>query len=783
MTPETILVFFILIASIVLFITGWMRMDVVALLVMVCLAITGIVSPEEALSGFSNPAVITVWAMFILSAAFYQTGVARIIGKQILKLVGESEWRVILVIMLASGMLSSIMNNIGVAALMLPVVMDIARSTDRSPSRLLLPLAFGTHLGGLTTLIGTPPNLLISVNLENAGHRGLGMFDFTPVGLGVMIGGTLFVAFIGRHFLASRASKTKKKRIKDRELRESYHLSERTFMMQVPKGSQLEGKTLAESRLRPALGVNVLSVKRDGGGTILNPGPDTIIRANDKLFVQGRYNAIKALQGYKLSLPGKAEKEKNFPNIGSLSIYEAIVGEKSSLAGSNAGRDFKGFTLLAIRRTGTVLSGNLRSLQIQVGDTLLLQSTTEQMEESVANNQLESFKEVIPEKLRYIYKLHDAIFLMVVGEVSELFAKAVSYNQLGEVFGLKVLAISRQGEEFKTPKRGEIFYPSDKILVLGNPAEFGLLKAFTEIDLPDEHPPTADSLETGNVIMAEVVLAPRSLMAGKTLGEINFRKKYGLTVLAFWREGRAFRTNLHSMPLRYGEALLVYGTREKIALLGSEPDFILLTDTMQQPLRTNKALTATLVMTAILLPVILGYIPIAIAALMGVALMVMTGCLKMEEAYRAIEWRSVFLIAGMLPLGVAMQQSGAAGEIANVVNNVFGPMGPWGILTGLYLITMTATLALHPAAIVVIMSPIVLQAAESFSISPHSLMIAVSIAASASFLSPVAHPANLLILGPGGYKFTDYIKFGLPLALVVMAIVFLLIPLFWPLLT
>jgi len=679
-------------------------------------------------------------------------------------------------------MLSSIMNNIGVAALMLPVVMDIARSTDRSPSRLLLPLAFGTHLGGLTTLIGTPPNLLISVNLENAGHRGLGMFDFTPVGFGVMIGGTLFVSFIGRHFLASRASKTKKKRIKDRELRESYHLNERTFMMKVPPGSEFEGKTLAESRLRPAIGVNVLSVKREGGGTILNPGPDTIIRGNDRLYVQGRYNAIKAFHGYKLSLPGKADKEKNLSIISSLGIYEAVIGDKSPISGNNAGRDFKGFTLIAIRRSGVVLPGHLKSQQIQVGDTLLVQSATEQLEDLLANNEFEGYQEVIPEKLRYIYKLHDSIFLMEVGEVSELFAKAVSYSQLGEAFGLKVLAIARNGGDFITPKKGEIFYPADKVLVLGNPNEFNLLKAITQLDLPDEHPPTADNLETENVIMAEVVLAPRSLLAGKTLGEINFRKKYGLTVLAFWREGRAFRTNLHSMPLRYGEALLVYGTREKIALMGSETDFILLTDTMQQPLRTNKALTATLVMTAILLPVILGYIPIAIAAVMGVALMVITGCLKMEEAYRAIEWRSVFLIAGMLPLGVAMQQSGAAETIAGMVENVFGPLGPWGILSGLYLITMAATLALHPAAIVVIMSPIVLQAAESFSLSPHSLMIAISIAASASFLSPVAHPANLLVLGPGGYKFTDYIKFGLPLALVVMAIVFLLIPIFWPLL-
>ena len=191
MSLEIFLVFFILLTALVLFFTGWVRMDIVALLVLGTLGITGLVSPAEALSGFSNPAVVTVWAMFILSAALYQTGVARIIGRQVLNLAGTSEWRMIFVIMMTSGLLSAVMNNIGVAALMLPVVMDIARSTNRAPSRLLMPLAYGCLLGGLTTLIGTPPNLLVSFALQDAGLEPFQLFDFTPVGMGVMLGGII----------------------------------------------------------------------------------------------------------------------------------------------------------------------------------------------------------------------------------------------------------------------------------------------------------------------------------------------------------------------------------------------------------------------------------------------------------------------------------------------------------------------------------------------------------------------------------------------------------------
>jgi di/tricarboxylate transporter len=773
MTIEIILVFSILITALVLFFTGWIRMDIVALLLMCILAVSGVLTPEQALSGFSNPAVITVWSMFILSAAFSYTGVARAIGQKMFRLSGQSEWRMILVIMIISGLMSSVMNNIGVAALMLPVVMDISRSTGRSPSRLLLPLVTGIHLGGLITLIGNPANLIVSVELEQSGLKPLKFLDFSSMGISVLIAGTLFVAFAGRFLLSKSAGSMISKRYRrgHKELTDSYDLRERTFVTVLAENSHLDGKTLAESHLRPALGINVLSVKRKNGHTILNPGPEIVLQTEDSLFVQARYDAISTLNTWKVFLPDQVDLDTDVKELLQLKFYEVdlIPGRLP---------DFKDLNILAIRKNKTKVLHNFTLENIEENDILLVSEPAEKLEALKEKGFLADFRLAGNEKLQYIYRLFDRFFFIRAGKPTELFKNTSDENLFANAFDLKVLAIKR--ENFIIRPEGELIQAHDYLLVKGDPQDVPLIRELMKIQLMDEKVPTATSLEDEEQIMAEVVLAPRSAMAGKTLMEINFRKKYGLTVLALWREGKTLRTNIHLIPLRYGEAMLIYGKREKIAMLGSETDFILLTETMEKPLRTSKATTALLIMAAVLLPVMLGYIPIEISSVIGVALMVITGCLTMEEAYQSIEWKSVFLIAGMLPLGLAMQETGAAGVLTEGVNIVMGRWGPWGIITGIYILTLVLTLALHPAALVVIISPVVLQSAQNYGISPHSLMIMI-VVASSSLISPISHPANLLIMGPGGYKFSDYLKFGLPVALVLMIVVFFLLPLLWPL--
>lgn len=786
MSAEIILVFGILLAALVLFFTAWIRMDIVALLVLATLAVTGLVSPAEALAGFSNPAVVTVWAMFILSAALYQTGVARIIGRQVVSLAGRGEARIIIIIMLTAGLLSAVMNNIGVAALLLPVVMDIARATGRPPSRLLMPLAYGCLLGGVTTLIGTPPNLLASFALQDAGHEPFRLFDYSPVGLGVLVAGVFFVALLGRHILPKKDLIREKGDADSKGLTASYALEERTFVMQIKPGSALSGKTLAESRLRAALGINVLSVTRLGAGSILEPGPDTLLRDNDKLFVQGRLDAIRGLKEIRIHLPEELGIQAHRLDPDALRLVEARLGDASDLVGQQAGAiNWLGehrVRLLAIRRGAALLRGRgAHAATLESSDVLFLQAVGDRAKEPQNEGPFASVGKAALADWLESHRLADSLMVMEISRDATYHEQAVADTQIREAFGLTLLGVMRADGQWLIPGKDDPYRPGDRLLLMGEVGDLSLIRELMDIQWTDQEMPAAHSLEDGQVVMAEAVLAPRSLLAGKTLREINFRKRYGVTVLAIWRKGRAFRTRLHDIPLGVGEALLLYGRREKLEMLGSESDFILLTDTMKQPLRTHKALTATLVMAGILLPVLLGLIPLAIMAVLGIALMVLTGCLRMEEAYRAIEWRAVFLIAGLLPLGVAMQQTGAAELIAEGAVGFFGQLGPWGVVGGLYFVTMLATLVIPPSALVVIMSPVAIQSAESFGISPHTLMMGIAIAAACSFISPISHPANLLVMGPGGYRFTDFIKLGVPLALVVMAVVMLLLPVFWPL--
>jgi di/tricarboxylate transporter len=293
MTLDIVLVFAITILAIVLFITEWIRVDVVALLVLVSLALTGLVSPVEAISGFSNPAVVTVWAVLILSASLSRTGIAGLVGHRMLRLAGNSEVRMLAIIMLTVAILSGFMNDIGVATLFLPVVIDVARRLKLPPSKLLIPLAFAALLGGLITLIGTPPNILISESLRQAGLKPFEMFDYTPVGLVVMLAGVIFMVLIGRHLLPDRDIT---REFSGGDYTQLFNLHERMGTVHIPPESGLAGKTLAQSRLGSVLGLNVIAIIHEGQ-TNLAPSPEVILHSGDKLLVEGRLDQLNNLYG------------------------------------------------------------------------------------------------------------------------------------------------------------------------------------------------------------------------------------------------------------------------------------------------------------------------------------------------------------------------------------------------------------------------------------------------------------------------------------------------------
>ena len=784
MTPDIALIFSILAVAVLFLIKEWIPMEVAALLSLGAVALTGLVSPTEALSGFSNPAVVTVWAVFILSGGLTHTGAANVLGKFVLRLAGTKETMMIIVIMTTAGILSAVMNNVAVAALMLPVVMDIARHTGRPPSRLLMPLAYGSLLGGLTTQIGTPPNILVSDALRETGLKSFTFFDFTPIGLAIMFSGIAFMAFIGRHLLPQRDVAKETTGRKKIDWQNQFYLQERLFQVRVPRDSILVNKTLAQIRMGSVLGWNVIGITR-GNQTLLSPGPSDILQAGDLLIVEGRFENLNELGNWRQLViePGSVDLEKTYS--GETKIGEVILPENSHYIGSTLNalgfRAKFGVNVLALRRNDQVIRTGLADEPFQRGDMLLVAGPTDRLEEFKTRSGFDQFRYIGGSELKDVYRLHEQLMVIQVPKDSALMGKSLKESRLGDILGSRVLGILREGNSIIMPEPDELLQAGDRLLVEGRLSDFEMLQGLEQLEIDRRAQPDIEKMVSGEMGVVEAILSPQTTLEGKTLRQINFREKFGLTVLALWRRGQAYRSNLRDVDLRFGDALLLLGPHAKLQLLGSEPDFIVLTESAQEQLRLEKMKLSTIIMVGILLPVILGWVPIYIAAVVGAALMVLTGCLTMDEAYRQIEWKAVFLIAGMLPLGTALDQTGAAKLIAEGVVGLVGPFGPRAVLLGLVSLTFLATCFVPTAALVVLMTPIVLSTSTNMGLSPHTFIMAMAMAASASFMTPISHPANILVMGPGGYRFMDYIKIGGLLTFVILAIIIFVLPLLWPL--
>ncbi len=782
MTAEIALVLAILVAALLLFVTEIIRMELVALLVLSVLALTRLVTPTEALSGFSNPAVITIWAMFILSAGLTRSGVAEMIGSRILRWVGPGEVRMIAAIMLVTGLLSAFMNNIGVAALMLPVVLTVARRSDTPPSRLLIPLAFGSLLGGLTTLIGTPPNLLVSESMRDRGMVPFSMFDYTPVGGAVMLVGIVFVALVGRHLLPRRDPAREASAPGLIELPRQYRLDERSAVVRLPADSPLSGRTLQESRLGSTTGLIVYAILRDGR-TRLAPGPSDVLQAGDRLLVEGTLDRFNELRGWREMILDEDASILDADSLSEIGLAELRVAKEASIVGQtlaeSAFRHRFGGIVLAIRRGSRVSQANLARHPLAVGDRLLVQSRRSNLEQLKNAPEFEAPEQIPEPDLAAHYGLRERIFTLRVPPGSALEGRSLAQCRFGDAIGLGVLGMRRGDSTRWLPGGEELLRAGDLLFVRGSRDDVEIFRGLQAMEIEGETIPEFRDLESERAGLIEAMLSPRTSLAGKTPDQLAFRQRYGLQILAILREGEVLRSNLRDTMLRFGDALLLMGPREKLQVVGRDPDFLLLSD-LAQPVATKRAPLAVLIMFAVVAPVALGWLPIAISAVSGAALMILVRCISMDQALRAIDWRAVFLIAGMLPLGSALQNSGGALFVAEALLAALGDAGPWGVLIVLYLVTATLTCVIPTAALVVLMAPIAIKASSSVGLSPQAAMMALAIAASASFTSPVSHPANLLIMGPGGYRFVDYVKVGVPLTLIVMVVVLLVLPLFWP---
>lgn len=587
----------IIAVALILMISNRLRADVIAILVLLTLGVTQLVTPQEALSGFSRSAVITIIGLFIISEALEVTGVVQWIAQRIRSVGSGSEPRLILIFMTAGALLSLVMNNIAAGAVLLPAAVQVARDSDVRPSKLLIPLAFGTLTGGMATLF-TTANIVLSGILQERGFDDLSMMDFLPTGGLVVVVCLIYMAAFGRQLLPERESMSSSVNPSglSKALRETYQLDERLWEVRVPPGCQLVNTALSHSHIGEELGITVVAIWRNHQA-ILAPAPIEIINANDYLLVLGREDRVRQLAQW------------------------------GCIAGRENGKGTR----------------------------------------------------------------HD--------------------------------------------------YAVD---------------------------------------LTEVVIPPRSNVVGKTLKELRFRNKYGLTAVALWREGRSYRTDVGLQQLNVGDALLMVGPVRSIKSLAEERDFLVLQSShAYRPPLPHKAKWAVLITAVVLLVSILEVVPIAEAMLAGGVAMVLAGCLNMDEAYRAVEWRVVFLIAGMLPLSIAMTNTGLAARTGDFLVSTLSPFGPLAVLAGLFVLTMLVTQVIAGQVSALIIGPIAITAAVQTGINPQAMAVVVAIAASAAFLTPFGHPVNVLMMGPGGYTLGDFFKVGIGMTLLTIITVLLGMIVFW----
>jgi len=580
----------LILLSLVLFITEWIRYDVVALLVLLILHLSGILSMEEAFSGFSNPAVITVAAVLVMSRSVQNSGVLHVLGTYLIRW-GKTPGLLTAIIMLAVGSISGFINDIGTAALFMPLILMVSRKIGTPPSKFLIPLSYGCLLGGTLTMIGTPPNILITLFMAERGYEPFTMFDFTPIGIIVLVAGIIYMVLIGRHLLPSRRGETN---LMDRfEIREY--------------------------------------------------------------------------------------------------LTELVVGEESSLAG-------------------------LRLDEISAKEN--------------------------PE--------------------------------------FTVLGIIREQETRLTPNPWERIKVGDVILAETNPGELEQLTGRLNVKILPNVEPGEEELSSEEVEVVEAVVMPDSQLVGYNLRQFGLRRRYGINLLAVSRQNHPIRRRLAEVQFRAGDVLLVQGSRSQIDTTLAQIGCLPLADRRISVKPGAHPYRVLAIFLGVILLASFELVHISIAFTLGAFLMIVGGCISLRGMYESIEWPILILMAGMIPLGSAMVSTGTATWLADGLVSIAGSSNPYLILGLLYFLVAALTSVLNNPTVAVIMSPIALDLSTNLNVSPLPFFMLTAVAASCAFLSPVSHKANVLVWGPGGYRFSDYTKVGLPLTILIGIISVLVIPILWP---
>jgi len=579
----------------VLLITEKLRPDLAALLVLAALGLSGVVTPAETFAGFGGSAVMTIVAISIISEGLRQTGVTRSLGRWMYRLAGASESRQILVAVLTAAGLSLVMNNIAAVGVLLPAVMTLARRGKIAPSRLMMPLAYGTVLGGMATLL-TTANLIVSGALRDAGQEPFGLLDFLPIGGPIVLIGTLYMLTLGR-----------------------------------------------------------------------------------KLMPQ----------------PG----------------------------GSN-----------------------------------------------------ETLPQQLHQTLSRLYGLDQNLHEIEVLETSPLAGRSIAAGRWAQTAHLRILSLTRGERVGLAPDAEEIVQIGDRLLTQGIP-DLPLLEGLGLRQRQGKH----ESLEVtdAGITLAELIITPHGALAGRSLQQVDFRENYNLNVLGIWREGQPIQEHLAELKLRVGDALLVQGEAARLQQLHHHPDLVLLEEDPDAASRPRKFKLALVIALATLVLAALDLFPIAVVVFAGAGLLMVAGCLDMNDAYRAIEWKAVFLIAGMWPLSTAIRTTGLADQAIQGLLSVLGHTAPLALALALILVALLITQIMSSQVAALVLAPLALVAAQQVGADPRALGMAVALGCSLCFPTPFGHPVNIMVMTPGGYAFRDYLRVGLPLTVIVIGAILLGLKVFW----
>lgn len=630
-----ILTFVILAITIIFFIFGRLRADVVALLSLLTLFLAGIITLDQALSGFGDSTVIMIAALFVIGDGLSRTGVTAWLGERMLRLAGNNKVRLLVVMMAATAILSAFISNTGTVATLMPAVISAAWRIGSVPSKFLMPLAFAANTGGLLTLTGTPPNIIVNQSLLSAGLDGFGYFEFALIGLPLLVAAILYMVLVGRKLLPARKVEERPAGLTESvgELARDYTIESSLYWLRVRYGSRLVGLTLEEAALGRDYNVSVIRIEHP-------------IRVN-----------------------GRQADQTILKSRGVIESLEKLQTDHVD----------------PVPGPGTKISAN---------DVLLVKGS------------------------------QDAI---------------------------------------------------DRVMVWFN---VGVQKASgADQDL-------AEMLLSHEVGIAEVLLTPRSAYIGRTVSQGHFAEKFNVQVLNIRRQHK--QVEFSQSRLRFGDALLVRGRWKDIELLGNERRNFVLVGSPESMARqvvelNRQAVIASLALISMIILMVTGFVPTVIAALIAAIVMVLGGCLSMEQAYRSVSWSSVILIAAMIPMSIALQVTGGAEFLADALVDSLGSFGPLALMSGVFLLTTALSQVINNSATTVLVSPIVLQAANDLGVSPYPMMMIVAISASTAFLTPIGTTTNLMVSAPGSYSFNDFIKLGLPLVVIFLLLSLALVPMIWPL--